>query len=137
MYYSKICASLCQGVLTHPETGVVYGGTDFSTSAKLAELQAVPVTEASAGSGPVLESAVVALDEGGESATLTRTWREQNAAEVAADAKAALADSDALSARKIEDLWALLLAKEVISAADVPAAVATWIDERETLRESL
>lgn len=135
--YSKLCSALCQGILVHPTTGEKYGGTDFLNPIKLAELNAVSVIEVDTGSGDILNSISVVLNEDGESATLTRNWREKTEFEIAADIKSDLEITDKTSARKAEDLWTLLISKGIINSEDAPEAVSSWISERIALREQL
>lgn len=140
--YSVACSAVIWSSatrLTHPVTGEKYGGTDWTNDAKLAEVDTVPmeIVDANDSTGRVLSSEVVTLNEAQTAATLTRTWRDKTDAEVDEEVKGALSGTDLASARKVEDLWVLLLEKELIAESDVPAAVADWIASRTALRADL
>lgn len=133
-YYSKTCQELItpSTVLIHPDTGEKYGGSDWQNQSKLLEVDAIPVEviDINKLESYVLDSEVVSYDEETDSATLTRTWREKNSDELAEEVKQTLLSLDYLSPRKVEDLWVLLLEKNIIQEEDVPSAVLEWINVR-------
>jgi len=97
MYYSKLLNQVCEGVLVHPVTRETYGGTDFCDLGKLAELQAVPLTESDGviPDNPVLSGALITVADDGLTATRTKTWRSKTQNELDVEYAAALAAAGA------------------------------------------
>jgi hypothetical protein len=84
MYYSKLCAAVCEGVLTHPVTGEKYGGTDFTNIGKLEELQAIPLTYDSGivPENPVPTGTLIVVADDGLSAQRVQQWRSKTQTEL-------------------------------------------------------
>jgi hypothetical protein len=101
----------------HPTTGVRYPA-NWLVLTSLAEKEAIGIT---------VESDPV------EPAPPAPT-AEQLAAQEKQNAKNALLNSDTLAARKVEDLWGLLVSKGIIAEVDVPVPVAEWITDRKANR---
>jgi hypothetical protein len=127
----------------HPQTGEVYGNTDYADPKKLAEIGAIPLTEEGAphADADVQDGTTLVVAPDGKSATRTLLWRSKTAEEVATATKAlaerTLAASDLGMARVVEDLIATLIAKGVIAKADLPQAAVRKLTDRETLRVAI
>jgi hypothetical protein len=93
-FYSSLFGEITPNSrVVHPETGEMYGGTDWSNPAKLAECEALPLIEdeGDVPENPVLTGASISLSGDELSYVKTKQWRSKTQNELDSEYAAALA----------------------------------------------
>jgi hypothetical protein len=127
----------------HPDTGEVYGREDYYNAQKLLEIGAIPVVDCDGiiPENPIQTGTTIVVEDG--IATITKTWRSITEAELKEKQKQQHLDNikdteqTEISVRKIEDLYEILLNKELISEEDIPELVLSWINNRKEERNEI
>ena len=138
-FYSTLCNTLITSrsqQLTHPVTGEIYGSGNYDNAIKLEQLGAISVVynDGNVPENPVQIGTSISVEN--DVATVTKTWRSKTQQELYEESRQQILNDISqtevtnTSIRKIEDLYEILLTKELISESDIPENVLSWINTR-------